>query len=142
MGAGVHMARPTSTMGVIFARTGIEFAQQLFLKTRSEDRPPPLPLATMGKHFTTAEVDLMHQLHTQGVGAAEIQRRMAKQRGPRGKGGPDLTSVRRALRGRTFKRAKVETRGRPRSLTSINLPSVTTRPSFCGWGFPLGIVAT
>ena len=78
----------------------------------------------MGKQFTACELDLMHQLHAQGASAAEIQRQVAAQRRPRG--GPDLTSVRRALRGRTFKRAKVETRGRPRSLTHINLRALNT----------------
>ena len=78
----------------------------------------------MGKHFTAYELDLMHQLHAQGASAAEIKRQVAAQRRPRG--GPGLTSARRALRGRTFKRAKVEIRGRPRSPTHVNLRALNT----------------
>ena len=97
-------------MGVYFARTGIEFVQTISLKNtlaRARDSSATISARNMGKHFTASELDLMHQLRSQGASAAAIQRRVAKQRGACG--GPDLTSVLRALMGRTFKRAKVET---------------------------------
>ena len=80
----------------------------------------------MGKHFSPAELDRMHQLKAQGITPAEIHRRLAKQRSSSGSAGPDLTTVRRALRGRTFRRSAVETRGRCRSLTPINMRALDT----------------
>ena len=58
------------------------------------------------------------------MSAAEIHRRVATHRTPRGQEAPDITTVRRALKGMTFKRATVETRGRKRSLTPINLKTL------------------
>ena len=75
----------------------------------------------MGKHFSATELDRMHKLHAQGVAVADILSRLSRTRTRLGQGGPDLTSVRRALKGRTFKRGRAETRGRPRRLTRHNL---------------------
>ena len=42
----------------------------------------------------------------------------------RGENGPDLTTVRRALRGETHKRGRVETRGRKTKLTAVKLQAL------------------
>lgn len=78
----------------------------------------------MGKHFSATELDRMHKLHAQGVAVTDILSRLSRTRARLGQGGPDLTSVRRALKGRTFKRGRAETRGRPRRLTRHNLRSL------------------
>ena len=75
----------------------------------------------MGKHFSAAELDRMHKLHAHGVAVIEIHARLSRTRARLGKDGPHLSSVRRALKGSTFKRGRIETRGRPRRLTRRNL---------------------
>ena len=75
----------------------------------------------MGKHFSGGELDLMHKLKGQGLAVNDIHRHLCTVRSRRGMGCPDVTSVRRALKGKTFKRGTVETRGGPRALTLRNL---------------------
>ena len=67
----------------------------------------------MGKHFGEAELDAMQKWKGQGVVATEVHRRLQASRRRAHEDGPSLTSVRRALKGGTFKRARVETRGSP-----------------------------
>ena len=75
----------------------------------------------MGKHFSEAELDAMQKWKADGMGATEVHKRMQRARRRGGMSGPDLTSVRRALKGTPFKRSRVETRGRPRILTQPNV---------------------
>ena len=78
----------------------------------------------MGKHFSESELDNMHKWAAAGISPIEIHQRMQKARARMRKGCPDLTSVRRALKGNAFKRSRVETRGRPRILSAANLRAV------------------
>ena len=56
-----------------------------------------------------------------GISAKDIHARLARARAPTGDHGPSLRAVQRALKGATFRRAKVETRGRRWPLSSANL---------------------
>ena len=100
----------------------------------------------MGMHFTDQELDDMHQWKSVGKTPLQICEKMTAARQKRGLRAPDITAVRRALKGKPFKRSTVETRGRKRSLTDANLkaldrarerPVTKARPST--WAcFPLG----
>ena len=83
MGAPSGSARPVIMVGVYFARTGIGLlATKPCLKTLgvSSHVAPLRLLAAMGKRFTPAELEKMHQLKAQGITPAEIHRCLAKQR--------------------------------------------------------------
>ena len=75
----------------------------------------------MGRHFTEAELDLMQQLKADNMAPTEIYKRLQRDRRRRRQIGPDLSTVRRALAGATFKRARVETRGGRKTLSPRNL---------------------
>ena len=80
------------------------------------------PIA-MGSHFTPAELDNIMSWKEGGHTPIEIHARLVKGRKaekPKRKG-PDLTTVRRYIKGKTFKRSAVETRGRKKVLTQKNL---------------------
>ena len=65
----------------------------------------------MGRHFTEAELDLMQQLKADNMAPTEIHKRLQRDRRRRRQIGPDLTTVRRALAGATFKRTQGPHRG-------------------------------
>ena len=75
----------------------------------------------MGKHFSEAELDQMQVWKSQGVATADIHERLTRARVPARVRGPSLRAVQRALKGSTFKRAKIETRGRKKVLSPANL---------------------
>ena len=75
----------------------------------------------MGVQLAQSELDNMQQWQTAGKTPVEIHQRLAASRRRRSKSEPDLTTVRRALEGTTFKRSRVETRGRKKVLSPQNL---------------------
>ena len=75
----------------------------------------------MGKHFSPKELDVIHAGAAGKLTAAEICRRLQAARRKLGKQGPHPTAVERALKGKTFQRARVEPRGRKAVLTQLNL---------------------
>ena len=75
----------------------------------------------MGKHLTAAEMDRAHSLRASGCTPLEVHCRLRAARRRVRKDGPSLSTVRRALKGQTFKRSGRETRGRHRILSSTNL---------------------
>ena len=75
----------------------------------------------MGKHLTATEMDRAHALRASGCTPMEVHGRLHAARRRGRKEGPSLSTVRRALKGQTFKRSGKETRGRPRILTTTNL---------------------
>jgi transposase len=79
----------------------------------------------MGKHLSADELDNIQKWKTAGVTTSVIQGRLLKARQRkskrRGATGPDITTVRRAVRGTSFKRARVETRGAKKILSTANL---------------------
>ena len=79
----------------------------------------------VGGRFSDAELDSMQLWKSDGQTASEIHKRLAKNRLKKRLGGPDLTTVRRAIKGKTHQRAKHETRGHKRILTDTNLTRFT-----------------
>ena len=79
----------------------------------------------MGKHLSADELDNIQKWKTAGVTTSVIQGRLLKARQRkskrRGATGLDITTVRRAVRGTSFKRARVETRGAKKILSTANL---------------------
>ena len=68
----------------------------------------------MGAHFTDAELDTVQKMKSEKAIAVDRHARLVKDRKRRRQKGPVLTTVRRFLKGDTFKRSGVETRGRQR----------------------------
>ena len=79
----------------------------------------------MGKHLSADELDNIQKWKSAGVATRVIHDRLLKARRRkskrRGETGPDITTVRRAVRGTSFKRARVETRGAKKILSTANL---------------------
>ena len=67
---------------------------------------------TMGKHMSDAELDKLQAWKAQGLSLTDMRRRLMSMRAAARERGPSLMTIRRALRGSTFRRSKVETRGR------------------------------
>ena len=75
----------------------------------------------MGQHFTEAEMDNVQKWKAQSWTPTQMHDRLVKDRRRRRQSGPDLTTVRRFVRGKTFKRSAAETRGRKKTLSPANL---------------------
>ena len=78
----------------------------------------------MGRHVSKSELDQMSSWRAAGKTPIDIHTKLCAQRRRRNEGEPCLTAIRRALKGITHKRSRVETRGRPKVLSSRNLKSV------------------
>ena len=82
----------------------------------------------MGKHLSADELDNIQKWKAAGVATRVIHDRLLKARRRkskrRGETGPDITTVRRAVSGTSFKRARVETRGAKKILSTANLHAV------------------
>ena len=75
----------------------------------------------MGKHFSPTELDNIQAWKSECLSPVQIHARLMRDRKRSKKQGPDLTTVRRFLNGKSHKRSSVETRGRKRSLSDANL---------------------
>ena len=71
----------------------------------------------MAPQLTKLELDRAFLHLGKGATPVEIHAKLRKSRALREEDGPDVTSVRRALRGSTHKRGRKETRGRKPSLS-------------------------
>ena len=71
----------------------------------------------MAPHLSAAELGRMQVLSGSGRTTTQICAELAKQRARRGFAPPDATTVRRALKGKTFRRGLKERRGRKAKLT-------------------------
>ena len=71
----------------------------------------------MAPHLTAAELDYMQDLHEKGRTPVEVHALLAACREKKKQKAPHLTKVRKALKGQTYRRAAVETRGRKKSLS-------------------------
>ena len=78
----------------------------------------------MGRHFSHSELDQMAAWRAAGKTPIEIHTKMCAQRRRCNEVEPCLTAIRRALKGITHKRSRLETRGRPKVLTARNLKAV------------------
>ena len=66
----------------------------------------------MAPHLTSAELDFIHEKKQAGLTPVQIHTRLAAQRANKKIETPHLTNIRRALKGKVYKRGRVETRGR------------------------------
>ena len=78
----------------------------------------------MGKHFSDLELDQALTWRSQGMACNAIHKRLARARARARNTGPSLRAVQRAVKGVTFKRAKIETRGRKKLLTPCESPRI------------------
>ena len=86
----------------------------------------PIFRFAMGKHMTAHELDSMQAWKMQGASTKDIYRRPQRARSAGGGDGPNLATVRRALRGVTHRRGRAETRGRKRNLSPANVRALNT----------------
>ena len=76
----------------------------------------------MTPHLTLAERDLLAKWSGQlGLSPLEVHEKFSRHRAARGVVAPNLTNVRKALKGLTYKCGVEETRGRPRLLTRADV---------------------
>lgn len=73
------------------------------------------------------ELDRAFSLASKGKTPVEIHEKLETSRKRRGQTGPDLTTVRRALRGRTHNRGAMESRGRKTKLTDAQLRRINAK---------------
>ena len=71
----------------------------------------------MAPHLTPAELDFMHEKKQDGLTPVQIHKRLEAQRSKQKIETPHLTNVRKALKGKVYKRGRVETRGRQPKFT-------------------------
>ena len=76
---------------------------------------------TMGKHLTPVELDRAFSLKAQGKVPNDILKDLSKWRKKKGEQPPDITTLRRALKGKTHRRGRQETRGSKKVLTAAHL---------------------
>ena len=87
----------------------------------SSQQTPESHSFAMGKHLSPEELDAIQGWKAQGLLASDILRKLKAARRRGRASGPSLKSVRRAMKGHSFKRTGVETRGRKRSLSAVNV---------------------
>ena len=78
----------------------------------------------MAPHLTPGELDLMKDLEGKGKTPVDIHARLATQRAHKGLEVPNLTNIRKALHGETYRRGMKETRGRKRTLSVANVTTL------------------
>jgi transposase len=75
----------------------------------------------MAPHLTKVELDFVQALVGKGVTPTQIHARLAARRGRKDTASPTLANLRKALKGETYKRGTVETRGAKQILTRVNV---------------------
>ncbi|MBN70118.1 MAG: hypothetical protein CME32_12675 [Gimesia sp.] len=83
-----------------------------------------LAALAMGKPLTDVEMDSIQKWKADSLTPIGIHTLLVKERKRRRQEGPDLTTVRRFVKGKTHKRSATETRGRKPSLTKTNLKTM------------------
>ena len=78
----------------------------------------------MGTHMTPKDLDDIFKWKEDRLEPTEIHEKLCEARREQNRPEPDLTIVRRALRGRAFKRSKKERRGQKRRLSARNLATM------------------
>ena len=71
----------------------------------------------MAPHLSSDELDQMFRLHSEGQSPKQVHAWLLDARTARGVETPNLTNVRKALKGVSYRRGQVETRGRKRKLS-------------------------
>ena len=75
----------------------------------------------MVRQLSATELDSLLEWRTRGMGAVEIHAKLVAARRKRRQQAPNITTVRRALSGKTHRRGRVETRGRKKKLSDVNV---------------------
>ena len=78
----------------------------------------------MGAPFASDELDIIQKLKSEKATPVDIHARLVKDRKRRRQKAPVLTTVRRSLKGDTFKRSGVEPRGRKRLWSAVNFATM------------------
>ena len=78
----------------------------------------------MGKPLSAKEHDHIRKWSGEDMPPIKIHARLRSARRAKGQPGPDLTTVRRALACKTFKRSATEARGRKRILSGKNVKAL------------------
>ena len=84
-----------------------------------------VPIA-MAPHLSTRELDWIYQKARVGKTPVEITALLQRARLSKGINVPNLTNVRKVLKGKTYKRSQVETRGRKRTYTRRQVISMNS----------------
>ena len=73
----------------------------------------------MVKHLNSIELDRALRLHRSGLSAVEVREKLdhSRKKKDSNDAAPHVANIRLILRGRSYKRGNVETRGRPLKLT-------------------------
>jgi hypothetical protein len=81
----------------------------------------------MAPHLKPDELDFVHELYAKKQKKVlDVYEKLKQRRARRGVAMPHLTAFRKALKGETFKRGRVETRGRKKLLTRKKLQRINT----------------
>ena len=84
---------------------------------------------TMGKHFSAAELDPMQLWKSKSDPPTEVWCKLKTDRLRKRMAGPSLTCVCRALKGMSFMRTRVKSRGRKPTLTAVNVRALCLQPT-------------
>ena len=95
--------------------------------TSSLRAPSLLLRVAMAPHLTAAELDELQTLSGAGMTTAAIHKRLVSTRRRRGLKAPTIDNVRLALSGKTYKRGRVEARGRKKKMTPKRIQKVCAR---------------
>ena len=148
-GMGVTVVHIYFDMGVFCENTGLGF---LIWKYRTEQRctlqlislplivkvvfsvhlnlvgtSPPFASPRAMPQLSKKELDRIFQRSAKGDTPVEIHQKLVKSRQVRRETGPDLTTVRRSLRGHTHQRGRKENRGAKVLLTAVQLQRLNTK---------------
>ena len=77
------------------------------------------PQTNMAPHLTSAELDWLQRQKSKAP--LELHALLEARRAKKGMAAPDITNLRKALKGLTYRRGGPETRGRKKSLTKANV---------------------
>ena len=80
----------------------------------------------MAPHLTEEELDFIHCQSAAGKSPIEVHKLIMAKRHRRGVDAPDITNVRKAIKGKTYKRARKETRGRKIKLSKTAATKLNT----------------
>ena len=78
----------------------------------------------MAPHLMPAEIDFLLKMAARGENAVTLHRRLAAQRARRGMESPNVTNIRKLLKGATYNRGATETRGRAAKPSRANVLSM------------------
>ena len=98
--------------------------------TSSLRAPSLLLRVAMAPHLTAAELDELQTLSGAGMTTAAIHKRLVSTRRRRGLKAPTIDNVRLALSGKTYKRGRVEARGRKKKMTPKRIQKVCASVKF------------